>query len=84
MYVQLCLDLPGLQIKPNTRVRILKPHWNALKTGRVSMRFGSDYIVNLPGKVTCCHRSELEIIDRRKDFRRANHTYPACWQTYTY
>jgi hypothetical protein len=84
MYIQLELDLPGFQIRPNTRVRILKPHYCAGKTGRISMRFGNDYLVKLPGKVTGCHRSQLEIIDTRKRFRKANHAYPACWQSYNY
>jgi hypothetical protein len=74
-YIQLELDLPGCQIKPNTRVRILKPHHCAGKTGRVSMRFGGNYIIRLQGKVTGCERNELEIIDSRKGFKKANHTY---------
>ncbi len=38
------------------------------------MRFGSDYLINLRGKVTSCHRSELEIIDKRRGFRQGNYT----------
>lgn len=83
-YTQLCLDLPGSQIRPKTRVLILNPHDEAGKTGRISMRFGSEYIINLRGKVTSCHRNQLEIIDKRRGFRRGNHNYPACWQRYTY
>jgi hypothetical protein len=82
--VQLCLDLPGCQIRPQTRVRILFPHREAGKTGRINMRFGSDYLVNLRGKITSCHRWELEIIDKRRGFRQGNHTYPSRWQKYTY
>ena len=83
-YIQLCLDLPGYQIRPLTRVLILPPHSEAGKTGRISMRFGSDYLINLRGQVTSCHRSELEIIDKRRGFRQGNYTYPSCWQRYTY
>ena len=83
-YIQLCLDLPGYQIRPNTRVLILAPHREAGKTGRINMRFGSDYLINLRGKVTSCHRNQLKIIDKRRGFRQGNHTYPARWQRYTY
>ncbi|WP_171815492.1 hypothetical protein [Stanieria cyanosphaera] len=46
-YIQLSLDLPGYQIRPNTRVLILAPHREAGKTGRISMRFDSDYLTDI-------------------------------------
>jgi hypothetical protein len=73
--IQLDLDLPGFQIRPNTRVRILPPHKDAGKTGRIWDRSKPFYTVSLRGKLAFCKRTDLEIIDQRREFKRANYTY---------
>lgn len=67
-YIQLVLDLPirGFYLQAKQRVRVLEPHKDANKTGRILMRLqfksGTLYLVNLPGKVISATRAELEAI----------------------
>lgn len=74
-YTQLELDIPFNQIKIGTRILILKPHEDAGKSGRIWHHYKDYYAVALRGKFCLCKREDLEIIDKRKEFKRGNFNY---------
>ncbi|MFL9456024.1 MULTISPECIES: hypothetical protein [Nostocales] len=68
-WVQLELDLPGFYLRDGTRVRLLPPHPDAGKTGRISLNpywLGTGYRVNLQGKGVHAERSEMEVLSKPK------------------
>jgi hypothetical protein len=68
-WIQLELDLPGFYLPEKTRVRLLPPHEDAGKTGRISLNpywLGTGYRVSLRGKGVSAKRSEMEVLSKPK------------------
>lgn len=65
-WIQLELDLPGFYLCEGTRVRLIAPHPDQGKTGKISLTpywlGAGSYRVNLRGKSVRAQRSELEVL----------------------